>query len=124
MIGAELRLKTVHRMAEWRSHYSRIGYDHVEGLALRHQTVGAGSDTLQVRKIERNQLEAATIRRGVFSHVRGCGFGFHQVPGRSDHVCALGGKSPRCLNSDARGHSGNEDPFAVQIDPFENIVCR
>src|SRR5579863_6748542 len=75
VVGAELSLKTVQRVPKWRRHYSCIGYDHVESLPARQEFVGAGANALQTGQIERDQLEAAAIRRGVFSHLRGRGFG-------------------------------------------------
>src|ERR1700733_11606009 len=71
VVGAELRLKTVHGVPEWSRHYSCIGYDDVESLAARQKFVGAGADALQTGQIERDQLEAAAIPRGVLSHLRG-----------------------------------------------------
>src|SRR5579872_5336434 len=80
VVGAELRLKTVQRVAKWRGHDSCIGYDHVESLPARQKFVGAGANALQAGQIKRDQLEAATIRRGVLSHLRRRGFGFLKVP--------------------------------------------
>src|SRR4029077_17604022 len=71
MVGAELRLKTVQRMPKWRRHYSCVGYDHIEILPSRQKFVGAGANALQAGQIELDQLEAAAIRRGVLSHLRG-----------------------------------------------------
>src|SRR5579872_6411057 len=71
VVGAELRLEAVHRVPKWSRHDSCIGYDHVESLAVRQKFISAGADALQTRQIERDQLEAATIRRGVLSHLRG-----------------------------------------------------
>src|ERR1700740_23559 len=80
VVGAELRLKTVHGVPEWSRHYSCIGYDDVESLPRRQEFVGAGADALQTGQIERDQLEAATIRCGVLLHLRGRGCGFLEVP--------------------------------------------
>jgi hypothetical protein len=123
MISAELRLKAVRGMAKWRCHHSGIGYNQVKRLPLREQAIGAGSDALQVRKIERCQLKGAAIRRGILSHLCGGGFGFHQAPRRSHDVRAVRRKSPRRLNSDSRRRSGNEHPFSTQVDPLQDIVC-
>jgi hypothetical protein len=123
VIGAELRLKAVHGVPERSRHDSRISYDHVESLAARQEFAGAGADAIQTGQIERDQLKAATVRCGVFSHLRGCGFGFFKVPRCSCHVGAVGRQSPRRLNADARGHACDENAFSVQIDPRQNIVC-
>jgi hypothetical protein len=88
-----------------------IGYDHVESLSARQELVGAGADALQTCQIERDQLEAATIRRGILSHLRGRGFGFREVPRCSCHLRAVSRKSPRRLNPDARRHAGDENAF-------------
>src|ERR1700758_4287737 len=56
MVGAELRLKTVHGVPEWSGHDSCIGYDHVESLAARQKFIGAGADALQTGEIERDQF--------------------------------------------------------------------
>ena len=122
VVGAELRLKAVHGVPEWSRHYSRIGYDDVESLPARQEFVGAGADALQTGQIERDQLEAATIRRGVLLHLRGRGCGFLKVPHCSCHLRAVGRKSPRRLNADARGHAGDENAFPVQIDSRQNLV--
>jgi len=37
-------------------------------------------------------------------------------------VRTVGRERPRRLNSDSRGHSGNENPFSMQVDPLQNIV--
>src|SRR5580658_1342421 len=70
VVGAELRLKAVRRVPEWSRHYSSIGYDHVESLPARQEFVGAGANALQSGQVERDQLKAATIRRGAVSHLR------------------------------------------------------
>jgi hypothetical protein len=123
VVGAELRLKAVHGVPEGSRHYSCIGYDYVESIPARQKLVGAGADALQTGQIERDQVEAATIRRGVLSHLRGRGFGFLNVPRRSDNLRAVGRKSPRRFNPNARGHAGDENAFSVQIDSRQNIVC-
>ena len=76
-----------------------------------------------IRKIERGQLEAATIRRSILLHLCGRGFGFYQIPRRSHDLRAVCRKSPGRLNSNARGHAGNENPFPMQVDPRQDIVC-
>src|ERR1700688_2336613 len=122
VVGAELRLKAVHGVPEWSRHYSCIGYHDVESLPARHEFVGAGADALQTGQIERDQLEAATIRRGVLLHLRGRGCGFFKVPHCSCHLRAVGRKSPRRLNADARGHAGDENASPMQIDTRQNLV--
>ena len=122
VIGTELCLKAVHGMAKRGCHHSGIGNDHVETLPARQEFVGAGADALQTGQIERDQLEAATIRRGVLLHLRGRGRGFLKVPHCSCHLRTVGRKSPRRLNADARGHAGDENAFSVQIDPRQNLV--
>ncbi len=116
MIGPELRLKAVDGVAEWRGHHSCIGDDHVESLPPRQEFVGAGADALQVGQIERDQLEAPSVRGGILSHLRGCGFGFRDVPHRSYYLRAVGRKRSRCLHPDPRRYAGDENPFSVQID--------
>jgi hypothetical protein len=91
-------------------------------LPARQQFVGAGPNAIQTGQIERDQFEAATIRRGVLLHLRGRGFGFLEVPPCSCHLRAVGRKSPRRLNANARGHAGDENAFPVQIDPRQNLV--
>src|SRR5579863_9745346 len=71
VVGAELRLKAVQGVPKWSRHYSCIGDDHVESLPARQEFVGAGADAFQAGQIERDQLEAAPIRHGVLSHLRG-----------------------------------------------------
>src|SRR5580704_4016817 len=122
VVGAELRLKAVHVVPKWSRHYSRIGYDHVESLPARQEFAGAGADALQAGQIERDQLEAATIPRGVLSHLRGRAFGFLKVPRCSYNLRAAGRESPRRLNADTCGHAGDENASSVQIDPRQNIV--
>ena len=124
VVGAELRLKAVHGVPERSRHSSCIGYDDVESLPARQESVGAGANALQTGQVERYQLEAATIRRSVLSHLRSRGCGFLKVPRCSCHMRAVGRKSPRRLNPDARGRAGDENAFSVQIDPRQNIVCR
>ena len=123
VIGAELRLKAVHRMAQWSRHYSGIGDDHIESLPTSQEFAGAGADALQAGKIESDQFEAAAIRRGVLSHLRGRGLGFLEVPRCSYYLRAVCRKSPRCLHPDARRYAGDQNPFAMQIDPRQDIVC-
>jgi hypothetical protein len=36
---------------------------------------------------------------------------------------AVGRKSPRRLNPDARGNARDKNAFSVQIDPRQNLVC-
>src|ERR1700730_15579039 len=122
VVGAKLCLKAVHGVPEWSRHYSCIGYDDVESLAARQEFVGAGANALQTGQIERDQLEAATVRRGVLLHLRGRRFGFRKVPYCSCHLRAVGRKGPRRLNADARGHAGDENAFPVQIDSRQNLV--
>src|SRR6202035_4868966 len=122
VVGAELRLKTVQRVRKWRRHYSCVGYDHIESLPARQKFVRAGANALQAGQIERDQLEAAAIRRGVLSHLRGCTFGFLKVPPCSCPLRAVGRKSPPRLNADAGGHAGDENAFPVQIDSRQNLV--
>jgi hypothetical protein len=122
VVGAELGLKAVHGVPEWSRHYTRIGYDDVESLPTRQEFVGAGVDALQTGQIERDQLEAATIRRSVFLHLRGRGCGFLTVPHCSCHLRAVRCKSPRRLNADACGHARDENAFPVQIDSRKNLV--
>src|SRR5580658_7440301 len=92
VVGAELRLKTVHGVPKWSGHDSCISYDHVESLAARQKFIGAGANALKTGEIERDQLEAATIRRRVLSHLHGRGFGFLKVPRCSYHMRAVGRK--------------------------------
>jgi hypothetical protein len=96
--------------------HSCISYDQVESVPARQEFIGAGADALQTGQIDRDQLEAATIRRGVFSHLCGRGFSLHKVPCRSYYLRAVCRKSPRRLNADARGHASDENAFSVQID--------
>ena len=117
VVGAELRLKAVLCLPKWSRHDSRIGYDHVESVSARQKFVGAGANALQTGQIERDQRKAATIRRGVPSHVRGRGFGFLKVPRCSCHLRAVGYKSPRRLNADTCGHAGDQNSFPAQIGP-------
>src|SRR5882757_10096755 len=121
VVGAELRLKTVQRVPKWRRHYSCIGYDDVESLPARQKFVGAGANALQTGQIERDQVECATIRRGVLLHLRGRGCGFLKVPHCSCHLRAVGRKSPCRLNADARGYAGDKNAFPVQIDSRQNL---
>src|SRR4029077_6221744 len=99
VIGAELRLKAVHGVPERSRHYSCIGYDDVESLPARQEFVGAGADALQTGPLERDPLEAATVRRRVLLHLRGRGCGFLNVPHCTCHLRAVGRKSPRRLNA-------------------------
>src|ERR1700722_1183433 len=121
-VGAELRLKAVHGVPEWSRHDSCISYDDVESLPARQEFVGAGADALQTGKIERDQLEAATLRRGVLLHLRGRSGGFLKVPRCSCYLGAVGRKCPRRLDADARGHTGDENAFPVQIDSRQNLI--
>ena len=113
VVGAELRLKTVHGVPKWSGHDSCIGYDHVESLAARQKFIGAGADALQTGQIERDQLETATVRRSVLLYLRGRGCGFLKVPRCSCHLRAVGCKSSRRLNPDACRHAGDENAFSV-----------
>src|ERR1700722_4612103 len=89
VVGAELRLKTVHGVPKWSGHDSCISYDHVESLAARQKFIGAGANALQAGQVERNQLEAATIRHGVLSHLCSRGCGFLKVSRGSRHLRAM-----------------------------------
>jgi hypothetical protein len=80
-------------VAKWRCHHSRIGDDHVKRLSLADQAFGAGADALQVRKIERDQLEATTVRSSILLHLCGRGLGFYQIPRRSYDVHTVCRKS-------------------------------
>jgi hypothetical protein len=85
-------------------------------MPARQEFVGTGADALQTGQIERDKVEAATIRR-VLSHLRGRGFGFLKVPRCSNNLRTVRRKSPRRLNADARGHASDENSFSVQICP-------
>jgi hypothetical protein len=63
------------------------------------------------------------IRRGILSHLCRRGFSFDKVPRRSYCLRAVCRKNPRRLHPDARGHASDENPFAMQIDPSQDIVC-
>ena len=54
MIGAELHLEMVGRIAKRRGHHACVGDDHVEGLALSEQLIGAVSDARKTSQIELN----------------------------------------------------------------------
>jgi hypothetical protein len=122
VIGAELRLKTIRRVAERSRHDSCIGDDDVKGLATRLEFVSAGANPLEIGQIERDQLEAATIGRAS-SHFRSRSFRLPEIPRRSCDLCAVRRQSPRGLDSETRGHAGNQNPFALKIDSFQNLVC-
>jgi hypothetical protein len=117
VVGAELRLKAVLCMPKWSRHDSRIGYDNVESLTARQEFVGAGANALQIGQIERDQPEAAPIRRSGLSHLRSCAFGFLTVPRCSYNLRAVGRESPRRLNANTRGYAGDQNSFPVQIGP-------
>jgi AcrR family transcriptional regulator len=80
MIGAELRFKAINGVAERRGHDSGVCDNHIEGIALRQQLVGAGTCTLQIGKIKPYQFEAPTISRNFLAHFCSCAFGLGQVP--------------------------------------------
>jgi len=52
VVGAELRLKAVNGVPKWSGHDSCIGYDHVESIPARQESVGAGANALQTGQVE------------------------------------------------------------------------
>ncbi len=133
MIGAELRLKAVHGMPEWYCHHSRIGYGQVKRLCRGLQLVGTGADTLQICKIKRDQLEAATVRGSILLHLRGRRSGFYQIPSRSQDVRTVCRKSsatmaepikPVAPETKTRMLYSPSAPFAWRIRDLDGIVLR
>src|SRR5215471_5815616 len=105
MIGAELRLKAVDRMAEWSSHHSRIGDYHIEGFALCEQFFGAGTHALKICEVESCQIEPSIVGCGILSYLRSCRFCLRQIMCSTDHVRAVCGKGARGLDSDSSGNA-------------------
>src|ERR1700739_1222863 len=79
VIGAELHLEMVGRIAERRGHHTCVGDDHIERLALSEQSIGAVSDAREAGQIEFDELEASTIRRRVLSYLSSRRLGLGQV---------------------------------------------
>src|SRR3984957_8160213 len=123
MIRAELCFKAVGCVAERCGHYSCIGNDHVERFSFCQQPVGAGTHTLQIRKIEFNQFEASAIGRGLLSHLFGCSFGFVQISRRAHNLGAVRGQRARRFHAETGRNTGYENSFALQTHAGQNVIC-
>ena len=124
VIGAELCFEAVGGMAKRCGHHARIGDDHVEGFTLCEQFVGTRAHAFEAGEIELNEPEAPTAGCCVFSHLHGRGFGLRQIPRRTHNLRAVRGKRPRSLHAEPGRDTRDEDPFAVQIDTGQNVLCR
>ena len=67
MVGAELGLEPVRRLAEWRRHDAGVGDDEIERLAVGDKRVGASAHACKRREIELDQFKPAAVR-GVGAH--------------------------------------------------------
>ncbi len=84
--------------------------------ALPAGEVGEQARTLfRLARSSATSSEASTIGRGVFSHLRGRGFGLIKISRCAYDVRTVGRKNPRRLNADARGNAGDENALSVQI---------
>src|SRR5215469_8339310 len=100
MIGAELRLKAVRRVAKWSRHYAGVRNDGVEEVAFCKQLVGASSYILKAGEVELNQLERSAFGFCILSHLCRRHISLGQVPYDAHNVCAVHDKRSSSLNSD------------------------
>ena len=89
MIGAELRFESVGGFAEGSGHHAGVGDDDVDRLAFGDEFVGSGADAFEIAEVEFDEFQAAAAGGGVFADLRGRRFGFLQVAGGADDVCAV-----------------------------------
>ncbi len=121
VIGAELGLEAVRRLAERRRHDAGVGDDQVERLAGRDQGVGAGAYAGQGRQVELRQLQPAAVR-GLGADLGRGGLRLLQVARRADDLGAMGGEGASRLDAEARGHAGHQDALAAQVDARQHVV--
>ena len=89
VISAELRLKTVRRMPKRRGHHAGIRNYGVEGFALFHESISAGSYVFKIGKIKLNQVEASAFLRSVRSHLYGGRVSLAQIPRGAHNMRAM-----------------------------------
>src|ERR1700721_889906 len=117
MVGAELRLKPIRRMAERGGHHSGIGDDHVESFALCQQSLGPGTHAFQVGKVECNKLKTSAPGGTVLADLGSCRLRLCQIPRCTHYLGAMPDQGPRGLPPGASRDTGHEDSFALQIYP-------
>src|ERR1700722_20074577 len=79
MVGSELCLETVGRVAERCSHNARVGDNDVEQLTLCKELIRRSAHALEITKIKLNLLEASAVCCSVLAHLRGRALRFRQI---------------------------------------------
>lgn len=123
MVGAELGFEAVSSFPEWGGHDTSIGDDDVEGLAVGDELVGCGAGTGERREVELDELEAATVRRGIFADFHRGAFGFLQVAGGADDMRSVGDEGAGGFYAQTGRDAGDQDAFAFEIYAGEDIFC-
>ena len=121
MVGPELRLEPVRRLAGWRRHDARIADDEIEGLAAGDKRLGASPHARKRSKIELDQLQAAAIR-SVGAHRRGRRFRLGQIARRADHLGAVRRERAGRLDAKAGRHPGHQHALAAQAYAVQHFV--
>ena len=99
MVGPELGLEPIRRLAEWRRHDARVANDEVERLAVVDERVGADAHAVERRKVKLDQLKSAAVRGG--AHARGGRLRLGQIARGSHHLGAVSGERAGRLHAEA-----------------------
>ena len=121
MVGAELRLEPVRRLAERRRHDARIANDEIERLAVGDERVGASPDARERRQVELDQLKAAAVR-SVGAHRRGRLARLCKIARGADHLSAMRYERARRLDAEAGRHARHQHTLAGQAYALEHLV--
>src|SRR5882724_585707 len=99
VVGAELRLEAVCRVAKWRRHDAGIRNQHIERRALRQQRICAGANALQTREVQSDQVETPATGGSGLPHLRSRAFGLAEIPGGTDHLRSMRRQGARGLDT-------------------------
>jgi hypothetical protein len=121
VIGAELRLETICRAAQGRSHDPRIGDDQIEPLAACTQRGGGGSDARQIRQVQLRQREARPV--GICNRCGGSARLF-QVTRSACHLCAVCCERACRLHAQSRRYTGDQNTFSAEVNAVQYLIAR
>ena len=122
VVGPELRLEPVRRLAEWRRHDARVGDDEIEAPPVVDQRVGASAHAFQRRQVELDELKAAAVG-GVGAHRSGRRLGLGQIARSAHHFGAVSGERARRLDAKACRHARHQRAFSTKVHALERLVC-
>jgi hypothetical protein len=123
VIGPELRLEPVRRLAEWRPRNASVGDDEVERPAVVDQPIGAGAYAHKRRQVELDQLKSAAVRGGRLDG-RGRRVGLCKIARRADDLSAVRCEGAGRLHAEARRHTCHQRALSAQAHAVQHLIGR